>query len=265
MVVFKKNSDDLAVFLPRLIAANLAVDTAMTLEHDPVREHFDSLRVHGDGDGTEEENEEKDEQDEEEEEKEKSAQEEDTRGRTRYVDDGKKKRKHKRKRTTRPSLEEEPAEAAPEPAEAAPGHAKRRRKRRQRQAAEAPAGADTGLLPRTEGEFGKLLDQVDIGGRQVCVKCKSIASKGRITGKNKTVFLCSVCNTRGTQLSRIYGAALSQYMATLSKDDQVDFFKQIKEIRGTKALKLHIDDKINTSKLETSGKTEGNLLAIVSA
>ena len=75
----------------------------------------------------------------------------------------------------------------------------------------------------------------------------------RIVGKGKKLFVCTTCNTRGTQLNRLYGTWPPESFNLLSVAEKTQYWNDIKKSTGSNDLKLFTDNYINVEKVEGNG------------
>ena len=91
-----------------------------------------------------------------------------------------------------------------------------------------------------------------------CVKCAHplADTKYRAVGKQKSVFICNVCNSRGTQLTNLYGKWPGVRFKNLNAEQIQEFWTNIKSIRNSKDLKLFVDDRLQISKSDQTGSKD---------
>ena len=62
-------------------------------------------------------------------------------------------------------------------------------------------------------------------------------NKFRITGKITNYVVCKLCNSKGVQLNKAFGAWPTSDFKSLSDKDKTDFYKMAKDITHVKNLK----------------------------
>jgi ribosomal protein L37AE/L43A len=94
-----------------------------------------------------------------------------------------------------------------------------------------------------------------------CSRCKQPLQSERvqIVGKKAGVWRCNTCNTRATQLHRVFGTTKPAALKDLTEDELADFWKSIGETDGSAgALKSKVESmtirKIEQKRAEEFGK-----------
>ena len=92
-----------------------------------------------------------------------------------------------------------------------------------------------------------------------CQKCRRPVDvmKAQITGKSAGVWRCNGCNTKGTQLARIFGTWPPRSFASLPADGQALFWQGLDGLMGGAALEKHVIDAITTKRCEIEQATTG--------
>ena len=108
-------------------------------------------------------------------------------------------------------------------------------------------------------EVGRISSPIDLGA--TCCRCKSPIhlAKFRLVGKQGTVFMCNVCNSRGVQLNKIYGQWPPTRFKIKTEDEITEIWQECKTRRSSKDLKVYVDEILEISKSDqavSEDKTE---------
>ena len=97
-------------------------------------------------------------------------------------------------------------------------------------------------------EVGRISSPIDLGA--TCCRCKSPIQLAnfRLVGKQGNVFMCSVCNSRGVQLYKIYGKWPPTRFKTKTEDEITEMWQECKTRRNSKDLKVYVDEILEISK-----------------
>ena len=99
-----------------------------------------------------------------------------------------------------------------------------------------------------------------------CAKCNMVVERenARVTGERQITWVCKQCNSKGVQLSRLYGTSWPpRAFGTMSKKDVHEFYERIKGIRDAKDLKVFVDDQLEISKTNsTASRDESEALPL---
>ena len=135
-----------------------------------------------------------------------------------------------------------------------PGRRLKKKKKKSKKMAPVVAEEQAACLPCGDACFvqGTIMN-IEEQGR--CAKCNSVVerSKAKVSGKSKTCWICKICNTKATQLFRIFGTWPTKQFKTLSAENQTKFFEGIKDIHDKKDLKMHTNNFFRTTFEEKKG------------
>ena len=90
-----------------------------------------------------------------------------------------------------------------------------------------------------------------------CGKCGDMVkrSMAKLSGKQKSYWVCKTCHSRCSQLYQIFGSWPPANFKTLSAEKKSQFHESIKTVYGKKSLKLHTTNFFRTT-LENSKGTQ---------
>ena len=99
----------------------------------------------------------------------------------------------------------------------------------------------------------------DVQALPTCVKCKCVVDtlRAKIASKGQGSWMCSHCNTKGTQLRRIYGAWPPASFKLLPDQVVTDFWKSIKGLDGGPKLEEVVVGTLVKRKIESEVATVG--------
>ena len=110
-----------------------------------------------------------------------------------------------------------------------------------------------------DGDFvqGALLTSDEMG---MCRKCESMVSResALISGKKSPYWVCKVCHARTQQLKYALGKWPPENFKQLDNEEKTAFFKDIKEISGSKRLKMFAEEWLKTVVVDVQGKRYTN-------
>ena len=91
-----------------------------------------------------------------------------------------------------------------------------------------------------------------------CQRCSNIVtmSNAKITGKNKTYWACTTCNSRSAQLYKLYGSWPPEQFKTLDEQEKATFYKDVKAINCHAKLKQFVTEMLEVSKTAEKGATD---------
>ena len=94
----------------------------------------------------------------------------------------------------------------------------------------------------------------------MCRKCESMVSResALISGTKSPYWVCKVCHARAQGLSKALGKWPPENFKTLDGTEKVAYFKDIKEISGTKRLKMFAEEWLKTVVVDVQGKRYTN-------
>ena len=90
-----------------------------------------------------------------------------------------------------------------------------------------------------------------------CSRCKQPVvegNPGRLIGKQSKYRVCNICNTRSSQLYRLFGGWPSKHFESLDAKQQAEFYKNVRDKKGAKDLKPFYDEFIRVE-VEESKKS----------
>jgi hypothetical protein len=99
----------------------------------------------------------------------------------------------------------------------------------------------------------------DVQAMPTCVKCKCVVDtlRAKIASKGQGSWMCNNCNTKGTQLRRIYGAWPPASFKLLSEQVVADFWQSIKGLDGGPKLEEVVVGTLVKRKIESEVATVG--------
>ena len=94
--------------------------------------------------------------------------------------------------------------------------------------------------------------------RAWCQRCRVLVErdKARARGKQKNIFICNVCNSRGTQLNTLYGKWPPERFRAKTQDEITEFWQSIRDIRNSRDLKLFVNDRLQITKSDQAGSRD---------